>query len=50
MEKISVPHKVVLWFFYSFKNLSTELVFLHLSSFPQHFTGDLQLDSNKNEK
>lgn len=21
-----------------------------LSSFPQHFTGDLQLDSNKNEK
>lgn len=50
MKEISLPHKVVLWFFYSFKNLSIELTFLQLSSSPQHFTSDLQLDSNKNEK
>lgn len=33
-----------------FQKLSIEFIFSYLSSFLQHFTGDLQLDSNKTEK
>lgn len=33
-----------------FQKLSVEFIFSYLSSFLQHFTGDLQLDSNKTEK